>query len=794
MPLPVYRLRRLLAAIAILLTLAVAGMYFYARSKAQNALKTVPGKIGYDIKQTAQGFQISKSDGKRTLFTVQASNVKEFKLNGNAELHNVSIILYGRDSLRFDQIYGDNFAYNQKTGDVTARGEVQIDLVGNPTGFESPDQSAPKELKSPIHLKTSDLVFNKDSGNAWTDARVEFRTPQASGWAIGVKYAGKTNTLTLASQIHVELNGPDHSVVEAKHGIITNDPRQIVLEEPQLRRTSGTVGARQATFYLGAENHVERVLAIGDVTADMQSVNARSDRRGKSSEVHGRADQAEFLLPGGKDRLKTATLSGNVQFEQLGAQNVVGDAGRVIFDFAGENELQKVHALDGAHLAQKLERTLPSPGQDNNGQDFDLTAPAIEFTVADGRVLNQAVTSGTARITVAPAPSARLKSNEAAEHTVITAGRFVAEFTESDGTNRLASIHGAPDVRIANAVPGEPDRVSTSESVDAIFSAQGGIESITQKSHLAYTDNLPAEKRIQAWADSGRYTPADHMLVLTGNPRVTEGAMATTANAIRINRATGDAIADGDVKSTYSELKERPDGALLAGSSPIHVTARSMTARKSSAVATYSGNARLWQDANVIEAPAIQFDRDHRSVLAEGTNEGQVRTVLSQTEKESAATQQKSAKTAVTMGRSGPITITAKRLTYADSDRKVHYEGGVLAKGADFTASSKAADAYLLPRSQSTSNPTVSGVGRLDRMVAQGEVVVQQNDRRAEGETLLYTPSDEKFLLTGGPPSIFDAEQGKITGVSLTFFRRDDRVLVEGEGRTPVVTTTRVAR
>ena len=46
--------------------------------------------------------------------------------------------------------------------------------------------------------------------------------------------------------------------------------------------------------------------------------------------------------------------------------------------------------------------------------------------------------------------------------------------------------------------------------------------------------------------------------------------------------------------------------------------------------------------------------------------------------------------------RSSPITITAKRLTYADSDRKVHYEGGVIARGADFTASSRTADAYLL--------------------------------------------------------------------------------------------------
>jgi lipopolysaccharide export system protein LptA len=79
-------------------------------------------------------------------------------------------------------------------------------------------------------------------------------------------------------------------------------------------------------------------------------------------------------------------------------------------------------------------------------------------------------------------------------------------------------------------------------------------------------------------------------------------------------------------------------------------------------------------------------------------------------------------------------------------------------------------------------------------MVAQDSVVIQQPGRRAEGEKLVYTAADDKFVLTGGPPSIFDAEQGKITGVSLTFFRRDDRVLVEGKASSPVVTQTRVAR
>ena len=46
MPLKIYRLRRLLAATAVLLTAVVVGMYFYARSKATNVLKSIPNKIG----------------------------------------------------------------------------------------------------------------------------------------------------------------------------------------------------------------------------------------------------------------------------------------------------------------------------------------------------------------------------------------------------------------------------------------------------------------------------------------------------------------------------------------------------------------------------------------------------------------------------------------------------------------------------------------------------------------------------------------------------------------------------
>jgi len=59
MPVPIARLRRWFAAAAIFVSIIVLGTYFHARHRVQNALTQVPGKIGINIQQSAQGFIIS---------------------------------------------------------------------------------------------------------------------------------------------------------------------------------------------------------------------------------------------------------------------------------------------------------------------------------------------------------------------------------------------------------------------------------------------------------------------------------------------------------------------------------------------------------------------------------------------------------------------------------------------------------------------------------------------------------------------------------------------------------------
>ena len=751
MPLQITYLRRWFALGAIGMVLLVAGMYMYARHKVRNALKEVPEKIGLEVQQTAQGFTISRSEQGHTLFKVQASKAIQFKRGGRAELHDVAITLYGRDSTRFDQIYGSDFLYDPQSGDVTAQGEVQIDLEANPQGLAKPDQAVPKELKDPIHLKTTGLTFNQKTGNASTKEKVEFEIPQANGSAIGATYVANTSVLTLESHVNIVFNSTMPARVTATRAAIKKNPQVVVLDLPHVENGAQRSQAEKATIFLRPDNSVDHVLATGDVRVEASGT--------QNTQV--RAAQLDLLMMSHSGSLRTATFSGDVQMESSGAQRAEGTAGRVILNFSGKNVLTTARTEENVKL---VAHQTPASGS-AAPQDIELTAAAVDFVVADGSRLQRAETSGAAQIAIQPAAA------DTPQRTLVTADKFQAHF---DNLGQLASVHGAPEARIVTTNPGQHDRVSTSEMLDASFRPGSGIEAIIQQGSVVYVD---AERK--AWADRARYTPADQVLVLAGSPRVVDGSMTTTARSMRLNRATGDAFADGDVKSTYSDLKSQPNGALLASSSPIHVTARAMLAHRSPAVADYTGNARLWQDANIVEAPSIRFDRDQRSVIAQASASQMVSTVLVQADKS---------------GKVTPVTITSSRLTYADNERKAHFDGAVQAKGADVTINANQMDVYLQRRGQSAATQALAATGRVDHIVATGRVLISQPGRHATGNQLVYTSAEDKFVLTGGPPSIFDAEHGKITGVSLTFFRHDDRVLVEGNDTSPTVTQTRVAR
>ena len=776
MPVSISHLRRWVAAVLILVCAIVSAAYFYGRHRVRNALRQVPQKLDIKVEQSAQGFTISKSEQGRTLFKLQASKAVQFKSTGEIELQDVAITLYGRDSSRFDQVYGKDFEYNPKSGDVSSQGEVQIDLQANPEGLLSSDQTPPKELKNPIHLKTTGLVFNKNSGDAWTANEIDFSVPQASGSAVGAKYSAQSGTLTLQSNLKVDMAGGQAGRMEAEHAVLEKDPRQIVLQSVRTQSNRAQGQSDELALFLRDDNTLDHALAIGHVAMKSLAPSAASSSR-KTATVSTDSASGDKLLVemNGHNEVKSAVLSGNVHFTTEGAQSAEAWAGRSEATFTGRNLVSRVHADGNVKLLQKANVTNSKSGQ---AQNVQVTAPAMDFIVAGNR-LSRAETEGPPEISLLPIGS------QAQAQTHITADKFIALF---DALGQLSNVHGEAHARVVTAGGSQnsrqPDRVSTSDQIDAFFRSGTGIESITQQGHFAFTSGTQ-----QAFADNARYTPGNQIVVLSGSPQVLDAGMETTADSVRLNRTSGTAAAEGNVKTTYNDLKPQPNGALLASSDPIHVTAQNMTARGNPSSAIYKGNVRLWQNASIVEAPVIEFEKNQRTVIADSDSAHPVSTVLFATDKS---------------GRTSSVNITASHLDYRDRDRKAHYEGNVTVRSSDLTVTANQMDVFLTAAGEAPSQKqavdpqTPSSAqaipAKLDKIIASGSVVITQPSRRATGDQLTYTASDDKFVLTGGPPSIFDAEHGKITGDSLTLYRHDDRVIVDGDSRSPAVTHTRMER
>ncbi len=752
MPSTVSRLRFWFATAAILLAVVVAGFYVYGRLRFRYALSQVPKKLGVDIQQSTQGFTLSKSEAGHTLFTIHASKAVQYKESGKAELRDVSVIVYGRQSNRYDQIYGSDFEYDPQSGDVNAKGEVHIDLEGNAEGPLNPDQAAPAELKNPVHLKTSGLTFNAKTGLASTSERIEFRVPQANGYATGASYDSKAATLTLGSHIVVLATGQS-SQFTANHAVIVKGPNRAIFEGVRVARESSTFASDELVVYLRDDNTVEHIVATGNVHA------AARDRTG--AELQAARGEAWVTT---SNQLKSAVFTGSVQINASGDQPMNATAGKVDIAFASNSHADRVIASDGVKLLQQSHGPKPSNA-------VEISAAAINFQLTNGRWLQQAVTSGAAQITMLPPSGQNAR-------TVAIANQFQARFNRQ---NRLEHLVGEPDVKVVSSAAGQPDKTSTSDKLEATFGATGGIETLLQDGRFHYSEPATSgEASREAWAERATYTPQSGTLTLTGSPRVVDGGLTTTADNIRIDRQSGDTVGNGNVKTTYSELKPQPSGALLASSDPIHVTAPGMRASRSGG-AVYSGGARLWQDASIVQAPVIEFNREQRKIVAKteaGQNAGAVTTTFVQKDDK---------------GKSTPVSIHSAQLTYTDSERLARFDGGVTVRGADTTLNADHAAVYLQAQ-QVVAKPSSAGPSQVDKIIAEGHVEIQQPTRRATGEKLVYTAVDGKFTLTGGPPSIFDAERGKITGDSLTFFSRDDKVVAESGNSSPTVTRTRITR
>jgi lipopolysaccharide transport protein LptA len=209
---------------------------------------------------------------------------------------------------------------------------------------------------------------------------------------------------------------------------------------------------------------------------------------------------------------------------------------------------------------------------------------------------------------------------------------------------------------------------------------------------------------------------------------------------------------------------------MLSNDEPLQATADHMTAADHHQKIRYTGHAVAWQGGNRLTAENIWIDRDAQTVNASG---GVLSQFVDKPKKDKSgkplhATQQQTMFTVV----------RAPEMTYTDENRLAYYRGGVTLNRPNMSVKAREIKAYLKDADSDSS---------LDHAFANGQVVIVQTapDRTRTGtaEHAEYYMADDKIILEGGQPKMVDSLKGTTTGKQLTYFSKNDRLLVNGVER-----------
>lgn len=816
MRLTIERLRTLVLVAGVLLVIALGLFLGTAKYRNRFNKKDIPHYLGHDIQEEANGFVYTHEVRGHTLYKIQASKQVQLKKDGKTllQLHDVKIELYAEDGSRVDRIEGGEFDYNPKSGIAQAAGPVEITLM-NPSVAPAiaPKANAKQALDSKqvtgslvsaaqtaaagqIHVKTSGLVFDRDSGEASTTQKVEFTLTQGDGSAVGAKYDAHAGALVLDHDVELSIQrGTEPLKMFARHAEFDRDEQACTLKAATVRYGNDASTAETAKVYFRKNGSAERLdagggfslttLAGGRLAAPMGTIAFDEHNQ----PMHGH-------MQGG------VTIDSDSK-----GKKVHGTAPTMDLNFAGKGVLQTAHLERGVQIVSD-EESASAQGPTRMHRSWASPVLDIAFREAGKDRVEPASMHGSGGVVVTassqrgngPAAPEKLTADdvtgEFGPHGSLTAmtGRGHTTITETTAAGAQQSTSG--DVVVAH--------LSAAENGSSKSGVQGGfqIESATVDGHVVLTQqpaprNGVAQAVVKATAAHAEYGGNGQWLHLMGQPRVTDDGLDLTAEKVDVSQQSGDAVAQGNVKATWTGDPKKGNGpaganANFGAQGPTHVVAQEADLQRASGSATFKGNARLWQEGNSIAAPVIVLDRTKQTLTAQTTSAKtpvQVVLVSATAGIPGSAAKEK-----------GPSVIRVRGgdLKYSGAERKAVMRAGVagkvVASTADANTTSNELELVMLPAANHAGKS--GAAGQVERMTSKGNVEISSDGRHGFGEQLVYTNDTGDYVLTGtagAPPRLTDPAHGMVTGQALIFNSRDDSVRVEGEG-TRTTTATRVPK
>lgn len=657
-------------------------------------------------------------------------------------------------------------------GSADAQGN-QIKQASLKSGWASYDQAANR-----VDLKDN-VQINTDSGADKGKARSTVATAdQASAFLL----KGESGSFELQK---AEMTGNVYIQSTEEGGGLTKINSGFAMYDRTADRFELRNGAKIITDSQGKPTEIAASEAVYERAAGKVTLNGGAEITQGINYVKGDVINAEL---NGQNHLKNSFVRGNAYMKQTSPERMLQVSANELSSFfddsqqlrsanasgqsaaelvpANADEYTKVRmttpgaikvAFQGGGLLQQMRtdgRTtiqLDVPNKAPDSANKRLTADNVTtFFNDDGKNLKKAEAVGNAELFVEP-----LNASSENYRTMVNAPRFDCEFFPT-GNNAKDCVGGknTKTVRVPTVgSSGRGEQTLVAEQLTAVFNA--GSNNVERLDATGSTKFVELDR--SAVAATMSFTQGDRTVRLRGGePTAWDSKSRAKAKEIDWDTANQKSFMRGSVSTTYYSRKQGADAAPFGDSDkPVFITAETAEFDHRGETATYSGNARGWQENNYVRAAQITIKQREGQFVAVGG----VQSVLYNVKQK-----RKGADSNV------PVYASSDSMTYARDSRILHYQDKVDIRQGTDRMISNSADVYLNDKNE------------LTKTIAESGVVLTQPNRRATGEWVQYTADDEVAILRGNPAQVSDAENGALQGGQLTVNLRDHRVV--GEGKT----------
>lgn len=768
------RLGRLIAFLFLVLFLTTGAIYYYQRQKAEANATPPPPPLPEGVAGTADRWQWTHTVDGKPMVEISAREYRMIQNPARVELSDVELKIFGGDTTAYDLVKSKRADVDTRAKTMYSEGEVEITM-------RVPNDGRPMPPR-PMKIRSSKVHFDTESGKAKTAEKTYFQFAEGNGECVGALYDPQAKEVTLESEAQITLlkegtATPVPTRVWAAHAIYREVYSKIELRGPtRMERQNLAMDAGDATIELkegeihrvearsvsGVDRYPNRELAFG---ADFAEMKYRAD--GSLAEIYGDGQaRLDATTPSARNEVRSAKM--NLHFREG----------------AADPELEKSFAHGGATL-----RSIPLGKAAATQPRRVLVSDVIEVQMRPGGAeAERLLTHSEGTLTFLPATPEQRERKLVAERMTGSYGannaleRFEATRARTESKPAAAAVARAKQQK----QPEPALLVTRSDTLEARFQPEtGDMLWMKQAGNFEFTEGVRRGR-----ANTATLHQAEKYNLLDGKAQLWDATGSLQADRIRTAEPSGDLLAEGKVISTRkpepkaAKASKGDDLALPGGEATMQATAARMTTRNNNQWIRYEGNARLWQGANRLHADAAIIDREANAIEGIGN-------VFSQIEEQKAATAEQKPDAAKEKTPATPAKvytlIHAAKMRYTDADKIARYEGNVRMRRAVLSVDSRTMRMHL--------KEDAAGNTELEKAFADGDARIRIDEpgnlRRGGGEHAEYYPPDEKMVLSGGEPFFEDQKEGATRGRRLTYFSRDDRLIVESADRAPAVSVIR---